>query len=435
MRQGSSRHPVEVEGIGIMQHGKEKTYMFSVLWSDHNKLLIYRTMQEFKKLQKELKETFPLEAGAMKKSERTIPKFKEASQGFTKKKNSGKFLEQLRRLESYSQALLKLDGKISQSALVVGFFNINRHDLNPSFPENSLMIMPSDYKEQTTICTNHNPGISGPLVSPSYFCVDNFETTDLKNKPFKVKKRELLDVLMKESTGWWLVENEDRQIAWFPAPYLKHYQNTEEEDHTILQCKGMFCVVIKTYEAQNSDELSVSIGGVVEVLQKSNHGWWLISYNRRTGYIPSICLKPYKNPCEKFQNLLGGDRYFSTPNLYDTRHFFPHRGSLDSHVGSGGNIEDRARSHSTGNESLTSDLRESSSSSVSEDESSVAGSSFSLSTDEPAIPIIPARPKPDEIMQRCCTVTKRAVQGPLSRPSLTESVVEAQLQIQTGKEK
>ncbi|OCT61756.1 hypothetical protein XELAEV_18047785mg [Xenopus laevis] len=407
MRQSSSRHPVEVQGIALMHHGNHKTYMFSVLWSDHNKVLIYRTVEEFKKFQKELKRKFPLEAGAMKKSERTIPKLKDALHGSSKKKDSRKYLERLRQLETYCRALLKLDGKISQCPLVVQFFTLHNNDLNPSFPENSLVIMPSDSKEEKSICPSQNFNVSGPLVSLTYRCTADFETVDLKNKPFTAKQHELLDVLVKESTGWWLVENEDRQIAWFPAPYLKAHRNTEDVcGNQECQDQGTFCVVLKAYEAQNSDEMPVSIGVIVEVLEKSDNGWWLIRYNKRSGYIPSIYLKPYRNPCEKFQNILGRDMYISTPNLYERQYEIKK--------------EDRDRSQSVGDASVTSnnrssvasDLDSSSSPSVSDGESSADGSNTSLSAIEPAFcaPKIPARPKANEIFQNCSTVTKRTVQ-------------------------
>ncbi|CAJ0915286.1 unnamed protein product [Ranitomeya imitator] len=135
MKESSSRHPVNVEAIGLMQHGNDKTYMFSVSWSDHNKVLIYRTFQEFKKFQRDLKKKFPLEAGALNKRERTLPKLQDAPRTVTKRNVSKRFLERLRLLEAYSHSLLKMDAKISQSDIVVQFFTLQHCDLKPSFPE------------------------------------------------------------------------------------------------------------------------------------------------------------------------------------------------------------------------------------------------------------------------------------------------------------
>lgn len=38
----------------------------------------------------------------------------------------------------------------------------------------------------------------------------------------------------------------------------------------------MSYTAVKSYTATKSDEISVNMGSVVEVLQKSENGWWLI---------------------------------------------------------------------------------------------------------------------------------------------------------------
>lgn len=35
----------------------------------------------------------------------------------------------------------------------------------------------------------------------------------------------------------------------------------------------------KSYKATKGDEINLAIGAVVEVLQKSDNGWWLIRYD------------------------------------------------------------------------------------------------------------------------------------------------------------
>ncbi|XP_069840154.1 NADPH oxidase organizer 1-like [Dendropsophus ebraccatus] len=427
MKGRSSRHPVNLEAVGIMQHGNQKTYMFSVCWSDHNKVLIYRSFRDFKKFQRDLKRNFPLEAGILNKTERTLPKLKDAPRTVTKRNASKRFLERLRLLEAYSHSLLKLDAKISQSDLVVQFFTLQQRDLNPSFPADSLVIMPSEKKEETQIVSSHTPNISAPLICPKYMCTADYETVDLKNRPFRVKQCEFLDVLLKESTGWWLVENEDRQIAWFPAPYLQDHRNKQVYDIAKeCQGEGTFCVVIRGYEAQNLDELTVGIGVVVEVLRKSEDGWWLIRYNRRTGFIPSLYLKPYSNPCEKIQHILNRERYVSTPDLNEDKwlrdaYSYPaFQPILDDQRQS-----DRERSKSLGATSLGSDMESDTDSmtgsngrlsSSSSGRSSCSTSNSSLTS---SLPKIPKRPKADEIIQKCSTVTKKKVQrSPVANETL-----------------
>lgn len=61
-----------------------------------------------------------------------------------KQKKSGKInrsLERLKLLETYSQELLKVDAKISQSEDVIQFFKAQTQDLDPCFPEDRSEIL------------------------------------------------------------------------------------------------------------------------------------------------------------------------------------------------------------------------------------------------------------------------------------------------------
>ena len=41
-------------------------------------------------------------------------------------------------------------------------------------------------------------------------------------------------------SGWWLVENEDKRLAWFPAPYLEKLEDGEDdEDDTMDSPTGI----------------------------------------------------------------------------------------------------------------------------------------------------------------------------------------------------
>ena len=42
-----------------------------------------------------------------------------------------------------------------------------------------------------------------------------------------------------------------------------------------LNLDALYCAV-KNYKAINRDEVSLEMGTVVEVLQRSDNGWWLI---------------------------------------------------------------------------------------------------------------------------------------------------------------
>ena len=40
----------------------------------------------------------------------------------------------------------------------------------------------------------------------------------------------MLKVCFISSPGWWLVENENKLLAWFPAPYLELCDGEDDDD-------------------------------------------------------------------------------------------------------------------------------------------------------------------------------------------------------------
>ncbi|KAG8433329.1 hypothetical protein GDO86_017566 [Hymenochirus boettgeri] len=313
------RYPVDATGIGLVQHGKQKMYMVSVLWSDRNNILIYRTYEDFKELARELKKKFPLESGLVNKSDRIIPILGDIPLIFRSNVFSNRFIDRLRLIESYSQELLQIDAKISQSEDVITFFSPSNQDLAPSFDKNSLVVLPPDSDQGKKKCVNtvtSSAPVSQPVISQKYVCIESFETQDTKNRPFKVKKNETIDVLIKDTTGWWLVENEDKSLAWFPGPYLLELETAEwkyREGKSLNDEIAYFAV--KGYKAQSDDEISMAVGVLVDVIEKSDAGWWRVCYNGRCGYVPAMFLRPYCNPHQKLQYNFNQNRFGSISNL------------------------------------------------------------------------------------------------------------------------
>ncbi|KAM4631875.1 SH3 and PX domain-containing protein 2B-like isoform 2-T2 [Discoglossus pictus] len=267
-------------------------------------------------------------------------------------------MERLRLLGSHCQALLQTDPKISQSEDIIQFFSPNYQDLTPSFPENSLVVMPSEKEEVQMSRTDGQWSpqlVTRPVISQSYVCIATYEATDTKNRPFNVKKDETIDVLIKDTSGWWLVENLERRLAWFPAPFLV---NPHSEDKSVSESldKGTLYYAVKGYAAQCADELSLSIGIIVDVIEKSNTGWWRIWYNGKSGFVPSMFLKPYKNPHQKLHVPFSQDRFGSTPDLHKAvgnlggnKEFDTIKTPQESEQGRGRRLLDRRRSHSLSN--------------------------------------------------------------------------------------
>ncbi|XP_044036912.1 NADPH oxidase organizer 1a [Siniperca chuatsi] len=295
----AQRYPISVRVIGVMHKENSKMYMTSVLWSDQNDIVVYRTFGDFKKIHKQMKKAFP-SANKLKKSNRVIPTFRDKSiRRGSRRKGPTKSLLRLKFLQKYCNELLSCDPRVSQSADLIQFFHPKDQDLQPEFAKNSIMIMPSD-DDIPDARQGSSGNVTQPFVTETYRCVALYETKDTKNKPFKVTVDEKVDVLIKDKAGWWLVENEDKQMAWFPAPYLEKLDDDDddgdEDEIDGTPERGMLYTAVKSYKATKEDEITVAMGAVVEVLQQSDHGWWLIRYNGKAGYIPTMYLQRYNYP-------------------------------------------------------------------------------------------------------------------------------------------
>ncbi|XP_034395887.1 NADPH oxidase organizer 1a [Cyclopterus lumpus] len=311
-------YPFSVSLIGVLHKEKCKMYMTSVLWSDQTEIVVYRTYPDFKTMHKQLKKAFPM-AHNTKHSDRILPKFrdKRVTAG-SQKKGPTQSLQRLRFLQKYCNKLLTCDPQVCQSADLIQFFRPREEDLQPEFSKNCIMILPSDDEVRAEAGPVKGGGnVTQPFVTETYRCVAAYETKDTKNKPFKVVLDEKVDVLIKDQAGWWLVENENKKMAWFPAPYLGKLddddEDDEEDDVNGSPEQGVMYTTVKSYKATKDDEITVAIGAVVEVLQKSANGWWLIRYNGKGGYIPTMYLKPYNYPHIRMTGNQP-DRRFSSPN-------------------------------------------------------------------------------------------------------------------------
>nr|XP_046270926.1 NADPH oxidase organizer 1a [Scatophagus argus] len=316
----AQRYPISVRVIGVMHKEKSKMYMTSVLWSDQNDIVVYRSFRDFKKMHRQMKKAFP-PASKLKKSDRIIPRFRDKKmKRRSQKKGPTKSLVRLKFLQKYCNDLLSCDPRVCQSADLIQFFHPKDQDLQPEFSRNSIMIIPSEEEMRAEGGQATGGNITQPFVSETYRCVAPYEAKDTKNKPFKVAVDEKVDVLIKDKAGWWLVENEEKRMAWFPAPYLEKFDDdSDEDDRDGTPERGMLYTAVKSYKATKDDEITVAIGAVVEVLQMSENGWWLIRYNGKTGYIPTMYLQPYNYPHIRM-TANHQDHRASFPNLEQQSH-------------------------------------------------------------------------------------------------------------------
>ncbi|KAM8779588.1 NADPH oxidase organizer 1 isoform 4-T4 [Rhynchonycteris naso] len=157
--------------------------------------------------------------------------------------------------------------------------------------------------------------------------------------------------------GWWLVANEDQQMAWFPASYLEEVAlgQGQERGQPLGGSGSQFCAS-RAYKGSQADELSVPAGARVQVLEMSDRGWWLCRFGGRRGLLPSVLLQPDR---------LGA--FLSTPE------------GLHSVAEEGEDKAEKVQSSSECPQAMT------------------------------PPPTIPARPLLSAIQSRCCTITRKAL--------------------------
>ncbi|CAL8394903.1 unnamed protein product [Arctogadus glacialis] len=105
---------------------------------------------------------------------------------------------------------------------------------------------------------------------------------------------QLIVVLAKNSTGWWLGElqarGKKRQRGWFHSSNVKLLGPTSGKS---TPSPLPVCQVITMYDytAANQDELSFSKGQLISVLDKTNPDWWKGEVNGATGLLPTNYVK------------------------------------------------------------------------------------------------------------------------------------------------
>ncbi|KAG7484650.1 hypothetical protein MATL_G00052310 [Megalops atlanticus] len=55
-------------------------------------------------------------------------------------------------------------------------------------------------------------------------------------------------------------------------------------------------VAVTSYEKQESSEISLHVGQVVEVIEKNESGWWFVSSEDAQGWVPATCLEAQDDP-------------------------------------------------------------------------------------------------------------------------------------------
>ncbi|XP_028252770.1 intersectin-2-like isoform X2 [Parambassis ranga] len=105
---------------------------------------------------------------------------------------------------------------------------------------------------------------------------------------------QLIVVLAKNSTGWWLGElqarGKKRQRGWFHSSHVKLLgpSSSKPSPSPLPVCQ---VIAMYDYTAANQDELSFSKGQLINILDKTNPDWWKGEASGVTGLLPTNYVK------------------------------------------------------------------------------------------------------------------------------------------------
>ncbi|KAK7906906.1 hypothetical protein WMY93_015518 [Mugilogobius chulae] len=105
---------------------------------------------------------------------------------------------------------------------------------------------------------------------------------------------QLIVVLAKNSSGWWLGElqarGKRRQRGWFHSSHVKLLgpSSSKSSPSPLPVCQ---VIAMYDYTAANPDELSFSKGQLISVLDKTNPDWWKGEANGVIGLLPTNYIK------------------------------------------------------------------------------------------------------------------------------------------------
>lgn len=259
---------------------KHYVYVINVTWSDKSVVVIFRRYSKFFELQTRLFEDFPDEGGVKDPSKRSLP-FLPGKIIFGRSNTRDVAEKRKEPINDYCQSLIKLPGKISASDLVLEFFEPTNEDISPGEGE--------EQKDKKKAKDEIAQVISEPIQLEQYIVIADYQKQN--RSEVSVLAGDIVEVIDKNENGWWFV-NMDEEQGWLPASYL------EPEDGSAESIVGKTYkvgdekyIATRAYTANEPDEIGFQKGVVVDILQKNVDGWWLIRFNGKDGWAPSIYLK------------------------------------------------------------------------------------------------------------------------------------------------
>eukprot|EP00063_Salmo_salar_P078293 XP_014053128.1 PREDICTED: SH3 and PX domain-containing protein 2B isoform X2 [Salmo salar] len=381
-------------------------YMLMVKWNDLSEKLIYRGYPEIYTFHKSLKEMFPIEAGDIDKKDRIIPALPAPkwldNQKSTETRQST--------LAEYCSSLINLPPKISRSQLVRSLFKVRPEDENPPaqhpLKRNETFVVSNDKTRDNT------SEISGPIILESYRVIADYSQTSKYEVTLHIG--DLVEIVEKSPNGWWFCQC-DTKRGWVPASYLEPLDGPEESEEADPNYAGELYITTKAYKAAQDDELTLETGETIEVIHKLLDGWWVVRKGEETGHFPSMFLyrtgekkemaseehvmrrqtpPPRRSTIRNAQSIHSKGRQRISQDTYrrNSRRFLQQKGSRPN------------QPRKTSKASTQSPLQDWNNR---DNIPKTAGSS--PGGELKGAPIIPPRPSPELIMERCTENTRKKV--------------------------
>ncbi|KHJ99617.1 SH3 domain protein [Oesophagostomum dentatum] len=135
--------------------------------------------------------------------------------------------------------------------------------------------------------------VSYVIVKYDYLAQEDQELTIKKNERLR---------LIDDSKNWWKVINDANNVGFVPSNYVRRESLVDKAKGTIKgftkgrprapefdPVSGMSsrAIVKFSYDPRLEDELKLTKGDTITVIEKSSDGWWKGESNGRTGWFPS----------------------------------------------------------------------------------------------------------------------------------------------------
>uniref|UniRef100_A0AAQ4R6R6 Neutrophil cytosolic factor 1 n=1 Tax=Gasterosteus aculeatus aculeatus TaxID=481459 RepID=A0AAQ4R6R6_GASAC len=410
MEENYVRH-VELLGFEKRSYPSQHyVYMLMVKWSDLSEKVIYRTYPEIYTFHKSLKEMFPIESGEIEKKDRIIPKLPAPRWLISEKSPETRQIT----LAEYCHSLVNLPPHISRSRHLADFLAVRPEDENPAAP--NALKKNETFVVSTELARGNVSVISGPIILDTYRVIADFEKTS--KHEINLQTGDLVEIVEKNQNGWWFCQYESKR-GWIPASYLEPLDGPEEAEEDEPNYEGERFVTARAYTAEQEDEISLELGETITVIHKLLDGWWVVRKGEETGHFPSMFLHKRDRFMEPKHSELNERCAFTTacppPGLRSTirnaksiHNKSRQRLSQDSYRrNSRRYLQQRAgrpAEPSGGPRSAAkSPMRER------KNQDNIPETSGSESETGKEVPVVPARPSPELILQRCSDNTCKRV--------------------------